>query len=149
MNVTTIEFSPLNTTDTGNYICEALIIPDPESDYINMSMLEVDGESITVEALPDPQLGIRSDGVSTAGGMYSLTCTTVVVENLAVEPTVEWQFSNGSIIVDGNGISVGNELTSGNTIVGDQTYATLNLFPFHSHFQVTSGQMTSLPGNFR
>ena len=49
MNVTTIEFSPLNTTDTGNYICEALIIPDPESDYINMSMLEVDRESITVE----------------------------------------------------------------------------------------------------
>jgi len=49
MNVTTIEFSPLNTTDTGNYICEALIIQDPESDYINMSMLEVDRESITVE----------------------------------------------------------------------------------------------------
>ena len=49
MNVTTIEFSPLNTTDTGSYTCEALIIPDPESDYINMSMLEVDRESITVE----------------------------------------------------------------------------------------------------
>jgi len=48
--------------------------------------------------------------------MYRLTCTTVVVENLAVEPTVEWQFSNGSIIVARNGISVGNPLTSGNTI---------------------------------
>jgi len=49
MNVTTVVFSPLNITDTGNYNCAALIIPDPESDYINMSMLEMDEESITVE----------------------------------------------------------------------------------------------------
>jgi len=54
--------------------------------------------------------------------MYSLICTTVVEENLAVEPTVEWQFSNGSIIVGGNGISVGNPLTSGNTITLTLTF---------------------------
>ena len=78
--------------------------------------------SLFNEALPAPQLGIHSDGVSTAGGMYSLTCTMVVVENLAVEPTVEWQFSNGSIIVGGNGISVGNPLTSGNTITLTLTF---------------------------
>ena len=54
--------------------------------------------------------------------MYSLICTTVVVENLAVEPTVEWQFSNGSIVVAGNGISVGNPLTSDNTITLTLTF---------------------------
>lgn len=46
---TTIVFSPLNTTDTGAYACEALVVPDPESDFINMSMMRTESESITVE----------------------------------------------------------------------------------------------------
>ena len=33
--------------------------------------------------------------------------------------------------------------------VGAQTYPKLGLRAFYSHFQVTSGQMTSLPGHFR
>ena len=46
---TTIEFSPLNTADTGDYTCEALVVPVPESDFINMSMMIAESESITVE----------------------------------------------------------------------------------------------------
>jgi len=33
--------------------------------------------------------------------------------------------------------------------VGAQTYPKLDLYTFYSHFQVTCGQMTSLPGHFR
>ena len=46
---TTIEFSPLNTTDTGAYTCEALVVADPESDFINMSMMRTERETISVE----------------------------------------------------------------------------------------------------
>ena len=34
---TTIEFDPLNTTDSGNYDCEATVTPDPQSQFVIMS----------------------------------------------------------------------------------------------------------------
>jgi len=86
-------------------------------------------------------MGIRPDGVATAGGMYRLTCTTVVVENVAVEPTVEWQFSNGSVIVGGNGISVGNPLTSGNTITLTLTFNPLRTS--HGRQYICSANVTA------
>ena len=36
-----------------------------------------------------------------------------------------------------------------NSAVGAQTYPKLDLQDFYSHFQVTCGQMTSLPGNVK
>jgi len=35
------------------------------------------------------------------------------------------------------------------SLVGSETLQQLEFLAFYSNFQVTSGQMTSLPGNFR
>ena len=43
-----------------------------------------------VPALPAPEVMITTEGDSTAGQQYTLTCTVTVVENLVVEPGVEW-----------------------------------------------------------
>ena len=45
---TTIEFHPLNTTDSGNYECEATVTPDPQSQSVIMSATGSDIHSITV-----------------------------------------------------------------------------------------------------
>ena len=34
---TTIEFVPLSTADGGNYVCEATVTPDPQSQFVIMS----------------------------------------------------------------------------------------------------------------
>ena len=46
---TTIEFGPLNTTDGGNYECEADVTADPQSQFVNMSTAGNDTHSITVQ----------------------------------------------------------------------------------------------------
>ena len=45
---TTIEFHPLNTSDSGNYECEATVAPDPQSQFVIMSTTGSDMHSITV-----------------------------------------------------------------------------------------------------
>ena len=45
---TTIEFVPLNTTDSGNYMCEATVTPDPQSQFVTMSTAGNDTHSVTV-----------------------------------------------------------------------------------------------------
>ena len=46
---TTIQFHPLNTTDSGSYKCEAIVIPDPQSQFVIMSRAGSDMHSITVQ----------------------------------------------------------------------------------------------------
>ena len=46
---TTIEFIPLNTTDTGNYECEATVTPDPQSQFVIMSTAGSDALYITIQ----------------------------------------------------------------------------------------------------
>ena len=46
---TTIEFVPLNTTDHGNYVCEATVTPDPQSQFVNMSTAGSDTHTVTVQ----------------------------------------------------------------------------------------------------
>ena len=46
---TTIEFAPLNTTDSGNYKCEATVSPDPPSRLIIRSKTGRDSHSVTVQ----------------------------------------------------------------------------------------------------
>ena len=46
---TTIQFSPLNTTDSGNYECEATVTPDPQSQFIIMSTRGSDTHTVTVQ----------------------------------------------------------------------------------------------------
>ena len=45
---TTIEFGPLNTTDSGDYKCEATVTPDPQSQFVIMSTAGNDTHSVTV-----------------------------------------------------------------------------------------------------
>ena len=44
----TIEFSSLNTSDGGNYECEATVTPDPQSEFVFISTAGSDTYSITV-----------------------------------------------------------------------------------------------------
>ena len=45
---TTIQFSSLNTSDGGNYVCEATVIPDPASQFVIMSRAGSNTHSVTV-----------------------------------------------------------------------------------------------------
>ena len=46
---TTIQFIPLSTTDSGNYKCEATVIPDPQSQFVTMSARGSDTHKVTVQ----------------------------------------------------------------------------------------------------
>ena len=46
---TTIEFVPLNTTDGGDYECEATVTPDPQSQFVIMSTAGSDALYITIQ----------------------------------------------------------------------------------------------------
>ena len=46
---TTIQFSPLSTTDSGNYECEATVIPDPPSQFVIMSTTGSDTLTVIVK----------------------------------------------------------------------------------------------------
>ena len=47
---TTIEFVPLNTTDSGNFECEATVTPDPQSQFVTMSTPGSDTHSVIVQS---------------------------------------------------------------------------------------------------
>ena len=59
-----------------------------------------------------PILDIHSSGVSTAGQAYTLTCTATVIENLVVEPALEW-LARDRNVVGGNDITVRPSVTMG------------------------------------
>ena len=69
---------------------------------------------------------IHSSGVSTAGQAYTLTCTATVIENLVVEPTLEWldRYRN---VVGGHDISVRSSITT-----GTNTTLILTFNPLHT-----------------
>ena len=46
---TTIQFHPLSTSDSGNYECEAIVSPDPQSQFVIMSRAGNDTHSVTVQ----------------------------------------------------------------------------------------------------
>ena len=48
LHETTIQFVPLSTSDGGNYKCEATVIPDPQSQFVNMSTTGSGTHSVTV-----------------------------------------------------------------------------------------------------
>ena len=71
-------------------------------------------------------IDIHSSGASTAGQAHTLTCTATVVENLVVEPTLEWLDTDRNI-VGGNSITVGPPITT-----GTNTTLTLTFDPLHT-----------------
>ncbi|KAL5486438.1 hypothetical protein EMCRGX_G018913 [Ephydatia muelleri] len=110
VNQTTVQFYPLNTTDTGVYNCSVNISASGQQ-YVDTSIAVSSSiTSITVKALPAPQVTITPSGSSTAGSPYNLTCTVMVVNGLVVVPQVMW-FKNGTSITGGNGMISGNTTT--------------------------------------
>ena len=77
-------------------------------------------------ALQAPILDIHSSGDSTAGQAYTLTCTATVVENLVVEPALEW-LDRDRNVVGGNDITVRPSVT-----MGTNTTLTLTFDPLHT-----------------
>ena len=69
-------------------------------------------------ALPPPEVTISPDGSTTAGDVYTLTCNATVVENLAVEPDIEWLYSNGTIV----DITVGTIMMTSNVFTRNLTF---------------------------
>ena len=70
-------------------------------------------------------IDIHSSGASTAGQAHTLICTATIVENLVIEPTLEW-LDTDRRVVGGNSITVGSSVTTG-TI----TSLTLTFDPLH------------------
>ena len=81
----------------------------------------------TTLALPPPEVTISSDGSTTAGDVYTLTCNATVVENLAVMPDIQWLYTNGTT-VGGANITVGTVMVMGNRFTHNLTF-----FPLHMH----------------
>ena len=78
--------------------------------------------------LPAPMVAIATTGNSVAGSMYTLTCTVTVVENLVAQPTVEWLYSNNTVVMNGSDITVGSVMSSGSSMFA----LTLEFNPLHT-----------------
>ena len=63
---------------------------------------------------PPPDVTIQTSGSSTAGGMYTLTCTAVIAAGLPGNPTVSigW-LGPGGTVTGGGGITLGTQATQG------------------------------------
>ena len=72
-------------------------------------------------------VAITPTGTSTAGSMYTLTCTVTVVENLVAQPTVEWLDSDSMTVMSGSDITVGSVMRS-----GSMSTLTLEFNPLHT-----------------
>ena len=58
--------------------------------------------------MPAITVSVNSQGSTTAGGSYTLTCTIMEeVVGLTNMPSLQWQNSSGQEIVNGEGITVG------------------------------------------
>ena len=121
---TTIGFVPLSTSNGGDYECEAIAFPGSVLEFVVNSTTGSNAHSLTTEALPVPEVAIHSTGNTTAGEMYTLSCTATVVENLVVVPNIQWEYSNGSA-VDGSTFSLSDMVTSGNTTTHNLTFSPL------------------------
>ncbi len=75
---------------------------------------------IILELLP-PVISVLSAPISEAGQSVSLSCTVTVVENLIVNPHIEWMKVGSSTITNSQNTSVLNTVVSG-------TVSKLNIF---------------------
>ena len=76
-------------------------------------------------ALPPPEVVIRPDGSTTAGDVYTLTCNATVVENLFVEPDIQWLYTNDTT-VGGTNITIGTTRMTGNVFTRNLTFCPLH-----------------------
>ena len=75
-------------------------------------------------ALPRPEVVVTPDGSTTAGDVYTLTCNTTVLMNLAVDPDIQWLYTNGTT-VGGSIITVGPVRMMGNMFTHNLTFSPL------------------------
>ena len=68
---------------------------------------------------------INSTGNTTAGEMYTLSCTATVVEDLVVVPILQWEYSNGSAVDGGPTLTLSTRATSANTTTYNLTFSPL------------------------
>ena len=73
---------------------------------------------------PPPDVTIQTSGSSTAGGMYTLTCTAVIAAGLPGNPTVSigWLGPSGAALTSGSGITLGTQATQGTTTTRTLTF---------------------------
>ena len=81
--------------------------------------------TLITPALPVPAVAINSTGNTTAGEMYTLSCTATVVGNLVVVPHVQWEYSNGSVVDGGPTLTLSTMATSANTTTCYLTFSPL------------------------
>ena len=122
---TTIEFVPLSTSNGGDYECEAIAFPGSGLEFVVNSTTGSNAHSLTIEALPVPEVAIHSTGNTTAGEVYTLSCSATVVENLVVVPTIQWEYSNGSAVDGGSTFTLSAMVVSGNTTTRNLTFSPL------------------------
>ena len=73
-------------------------------------------------ALPASEVTIHGSGNTTAGEMYTLSCTATVVEDLVVVPILQWKYSNGSVVNSGSSFTLSAMITSGNATTYNLTF---------------------------
>ena len=117
----TLSFSPLATSDTGNYTCELTVTT--QQTHVTVQAPEQSGvEDITVQGnvlycmiihslffilycaylslptdLPAPKVASVEDSTVTAGDSHTLQCSVTEIPHLAVQPTVELIGPGGSL----------------------------------------------------
>ena len=114
----TLNFSPLATSDTGNYTCE-LTVTAQQTHVTVQAPQQSAVEDITVQGnvlycmiihslfycaylslptdLPAPEVTSVVDSTVTAGDSHTLHCTVTEIPHLAVQPTVELIGPGGSL----------------------------------------------------
>ena len=122
---TTVEFAPLSASDSGDYECEAIAFPSSGLEFVTNSTTGSNAHSLSIEALPVPEVAIHNTGNTTTGEMYTLSCTATVVENLVVVPNIQWEYSNGSEVEGGSTFTLSAMVTSGNTTTHNLTFSPL------------------------
>ena len=76
-------------------------------------------------SLPSPEVIISPDGSTTAGDVYTLTCSARVVENLFVEPNIQWLYTNGAI-VGGTNVTIGTTRMTGDVFTRNLIFCPLH-----------------------
>ena len=149
--VSELTISPLNdAVDNGNHSCTVTITPrSGRENALTASTPVTEGQLVIVAsksisplpsiskysicfflltALAAPMVAITTTGSASAGDMLTLTCRVTVVEDLAVQPDVEWVDSGGSAVMSGvNDVTVGNVMRSGRESTLD-----LEFIPLHT-----------------
>ena len=64
-------------------------------------------------APPPAEITITTMGSSIAGQAYTLTCVAVLIEGSTVTVDVQWLGSDGTPILDGEGVDIGTVVTEG------------------------------------